>query len=164
MDQVRGKPPAPANSSTRALLPCHQLSESQISQAGALGAPAELQPTVDPRGLEPAIRLALLLHQDALVGWLLAHRTGADSVRYSSLFVAPGHRTRARALTLLAKDFRRQHAVSMTTARAAINRQNFSILHLLKRHLGVHLHRISTSRVSQAPPLQSIHTTTATHA
>ena len=98
------------------------------------------------------------------MGWLLAHRTEPDSVRYFSLFVASGHRARARALALLAEGFRRQHNVSIPIARAAIDHRNTAMLHLLKRHLGVHLHRISTSRVSQAPPLQSIHTTTATHA
>ncbi len=145
------------------LLPWHQLSEMQVNQARAIAAPTELQPPVDQRELEPAISLALL-HHDAPVGWVLAHRTGAGRVRYSSLFVATGHRSRARALSLLAEGFHRQNAVSIPIARAAIDHRNTAMLHLLRRHLGPHLHRISTSRLSQAPQLQSLHATPTTHA
>jgi len=136
------------------LLPWHQLSESQISQADSLGAHAELQPPFDRSGLEPAISLALL-HHHAPVGWVLAHRTEADSVRYSSLFVAAGHRSRARALALLAEGFRRQHNADIPIARAAIDHRNQEMLRLLKRHLGVYLHAIGSSRISQAPALLS---------
>lgn len=135
------------------LLPWHQLSESQQSQARALGTSVELHPPVDPRGLELAISLALL-HHDSPVGWVLVHRTSADSVRYFSLFVAPGHRSRARSLALLAEGFRRQHAAAIPIARAAIDRRNTAMLRLLKRHLGEHLHSIGRSRLSQSPPLQ----------
>ena len=136
------------------LLPWHQLSENQQSQASTIGTSAELQPPVDPRGLEPAISLALL-HHNSLVGWLLAHRTEENSVNYSSLFVAPGHRGRARGLALLAEGFRRQNNGSISIARAALQRRDTAMLRLLKRHLGVHLHSIGSSRISQAPPLQS---------
>ena len=140
------------------LLPWHQLSEKQANQARALGAPTELQPPVDQRELEPAISLALL-HNDAPVGWVLAHRTGAGSVRYSSLFVATGHRSRARALSLLAEGFRRQNAAAIPTARAAIDRRSAAMLRLLKRHLGVHLLAIGRSRRCQSPPLKSLQAT-----
>ena len=136
------------------LLPWHQLNERQISQAGTLGAPAELQPPVDQRGLEPAISLALI-YNDNPVGWLLAYRTEADSVRYSSLFLAPNHRGRARGTALLAEGFRRQHNAAIPTARAAIAPNNTAMLHLLRRHLSPHLHRIGYSRISQAPALKS---------
>jgi GNAT superfamily N-acetyltransferase len=133
------------------LLPWPELSQAQQAQAGHLDAPPELQPPVDPRDLEPSICLALL-HHEALVGWLIAHRTGAKSVRYSSLFVTPAHRGRARALALLSEGFRRQHAAAIPTARAAIDRRNTAMLRLLKRHLGAHLSGIGRSRFSQAPP------------
>ena len=135
------------------LLPWSQLSEEQRAQAAALDAPSELQPPADPRGLEPAICLALL-HHNSPVGWLLAHRTSATSVRYSSLFVAPAHRGRARALALMNEAFRRQHAAAIPTARAAIDRRNTAMLRLLKRHLGVHLSSIGRSRLTQGPSLQ----------
>jgi len=135
------------------LLPWQALTAEQRTQATALQAPAELQPPADLQDLEPTICLALL-HQNALVGWLIAHRTSATSVRYSSLYVAPAHRGRARALALLNEGFRRQHAAAIPTARAAIDRRNTAMLRLLKRHLGAHLSSISRSRLSQGPPLQ----------
>ena len=103
-------------------------------------------------GIEPAVSLALL-HNGALVGWLIAHRTGPARLRYSSLFVAPAHRGRARALALLVEGFRRQHAAAIPTARAAIERRNSAMVSLLKRHLGAHLSSIGRSRVTQAPTL-----------
>lgn len=135
------------------LLGWSQLSEMQRAQAAALESPLELRPLVDPQGLEPAISLALL-HHNSPVGFLLAERTGAGSVCYSSFFVAPGHRSRARALALLAEGFRRQHAAGIPTARAAIGYQNGAMLRLLKRHLGAHGNSIGRSRLSQSPPLQ----------
>ena len=136
------------------LLPWQALTGEQRAQAAALDAPTELQPPAEPRGLELAICLALL-HHGTPVGWLLAHRTGPNSVRYSSLFVTPAHRGRARALALLSEGFRRQHAAAIPTARAAIDRRNTAMLRLLKRHLGAHLSSIGRSRFSQAPPPQS---------
>ena len=100
-----------------------------------------------------AISLALL-HNDAPVGWVLAQATGADSVRYSNLFVAPDHRGRARGLSLLAHAFRRQHDACIPIARAAIDGRNTAMLRLIKRHLSIHLHAIGSSRISQAPTLQ----------
>jgi len=135
------------------LLPWSQLSEPQRTQAAALDAPSELQPPADSQGLEPSLCLALL-HHNTPVGWLLAERTGVASVRYSSLFVAPAHRGRARALALLSEGFRRQHAAAIPTARAAIDRSNTAILRLLKRHLGAHLSSIGRSRLTQGPSLQ----------
>jgi uncharacterized protein (TIGR03032 family) len=136
------------------LLPWQALSEEQRTQAAALEAPLELQPPTDPRGLEPSISLALL-HHEAPVGWLLGHRTGAASVRYSSLFVAPAHRGKARALALLSEGFRRQHAAAIPAARAAIDRRNSAMLRLLKRHLGIHLSSLGRSRLCQGPTLAS---------
>ena len=135
------------------LLGWSQLSEKQRAQAAALDTPPELRPLVDPQGLEPSISLALL-HYNSPVGFLLAERTGAGSVCYSSFFVAPGHRSRARALALLAEGFLRQHAAGIPTARAAIGYQNGAMLRLLKRHLGAHGNSIGRSRLSQSPPLQ----------
>ena len=135
------------------LLPWLALTAEQRAQANALQAPAELRPPADLQDLEPTICLALL-HQNALVGWLIAHRTGASIVRYSSLFVAPAHRGRARALALLNEGFRRQHAAGIPFARAAIDSSNAVMLRLLDRHLGIHLSSIGRSRFCEAPLLQ----------
>ena len=88
------------------------------------------------------------------MGWLIAHRTGASIVRYSSLFVAPAHRGRARALALLNEGFRRQHAAGIPFARAAIDSSNAVMLRLLDRHLGIHLSSIGRSLFCEAPLLQ----------
>jgi len=47
-------------------------------------------------------------------------------------------------------------------ARAAIDQRNTMMLRLLKCHLVAHLHKIGISGLSQAPPLQALHTTAAT--
>jgi uncharacterized protein (TIGR03032 family) len=135
------------------LLPWEALTDEQLAEAAALEAPSELQPPPDSQSLEPSISLALL-HHNNLVGWLLAHRTGATNVRYSSLFVTPGHRSRARGLALLSEGFRRQHAAAVPTARSAIDGRHTAMLRLLQRHLGTHLIAIGRSRSSQAPLLQ----------
>ena len=130
----------------------HELSNQQREQANGIGAPRELLPPANASGLEPAISQGLL-HEQQLVGWLIAHRTDASSVRYSSLYVAPGHRSRGRALSLLVSGFRHQHRAGVPIARAAIDQRNAAMLRLLKRHLGAHLSSIGYSRIAQAPPL-----------
>jgi uncharacterized protein (TIGR03032 family) len=129
------------------------LSQSQRLEATQLNAPADLLPPSDPKGLEAMASLALL-HHDKPVGWLLVDRTGSNSLRYSSLYVAPGHRGHARALSLLNEGFRRQQAAGLPIARAAIDRRNAAMLRLLKRHLGAHLSSISRSCLTQSPPLK----------
>jgi uncharacterized protein (TIGR03032 family) len=139
------------------LLPWQGLTAEQRAQAAALEAPPELQPPTDLQGLEPSIGLALL-HYNVPVGWLLAQRICPVSVRYISLFVAPAHRGRARALAMLVEGFRLQHAAIIPIARAAIDHRNSAMVTLLKRHLGAHLSSIGRSRITQAlmliPPAQ----------
>jgi GNAT superfamily N-acetyltransferase len=143
-----------AITSPYSLLPWEALTDEQRAQTAALVSPSELQPPADSQDLEPSISLALL-HHNGPVGWLLAHRTGPGSVRYSSLFVAPGHRSRARGLALLSEGFRRQHAAAIATARSAIDGRHPAMLRLLQRHLGTHLIAIGRTRSSMAPLLQS---------
>jgi uncharacterized protein (TIGR03032 family) len=123
------------------LLSWQALSGEQRALAAALNAPPELRPSADIQDLEPAICLALLHHNNP-VGWLLAERTCPASVCYLALFVAPGHRSRVRALALLAEGFRRQHAAAIPLGRAAIDRRNSALWRLLHRHLGAHLSSI----------------------
>lgn len=133
------------------LQPWGALNPVQRQAAAAQEAPAELNPpAADQPQPDPGLSLALL-HHDQPVGWLLVHRTGPEAVRYSSLYVAPAHRGRARALALLHEGFRRQHAAAIPTARAAIDSRNAAMLRLLRRHLGAHLLAIGESRSSQSP-------------
>jgi GNAT superfamily N-acetyltransferase len=132
------------------VLPWDQLSAEQQHQLTLLEAPAELRPAPASGDIEAAVSLALL-HHSAPVGWLLVHRTGSTSVRYSSLYVAPAHRGRARGLALLAAGFRRQHEAGIPLARAAIDSRNGAMLRVLRRHLEPHLSATGSSRSSRAP-------------
>lgn len=108
---------------------------AQAVAATALGAPGELLAATGSSLIDPGVSLALL-HGDALVGWLIADRTSATTVRYSSLYVQPGHRVRGQALTLLVEGFRRQQAAGIAVARAAVAPQSAGMIRLVRRHLG----------------------------
>jgi uncharacterized protein (TIGR03032 family) len=119
--------------------------EAIQQQTRQLQSPGALQPPIHLDEIEPAVSLALL-HDQALVGWLIAHRTGPARLRYSSLFVAPAHRGRARGLALLATGFRRQQAAGIPAARAAIATDNPEMLRVLRRHLAPFLSGCGESR------------------
>jgi uncharacterized protein (TIGR03032 family) len=103
-----------------ALFPWVEATVADMATAKTLGAPPELLPPSTAAGLEPAVSLGLR-HNGALVGWLIAHRMDADTVRYSSLYVAPRHRSHARGLALLAEGFTRQHQAGIPQAKAAVH-------------------------------------------
>ncbi len=132
------------------MAPWGRLTQEQRQRAAALEVALELRPSDAPPGPDPELSLALLRH-DQPVGWLLVQRSGADGLRYSSLYVAPGHRGRGRALALLHEGFQRQHAAGLPIARAAIDPRNQPLQRLLRRHLGTYLHAIGRSRASQTP-------------
>lgn len=116
--------------------------------AQQLGAPPELLPPLEPHGIEPGVSLALL-HDEALVGWVIAHRVTPTTLRYSSLFVAETHRGRARGPALLAEAFRRQQQQAIPEARAAIASANTAMLRFLRRHLAPYLSAVGASRSSE---------------
>jgi GNAT superfamily N-acetyltransferase len=132
------------------LVPWGQLSDRQRRAVAALGLQV-LGPGPDLEELQPDPQLSLaLLHHGEPVGWLLVRRTGLESVRYDSFFVAPAHRGRGRALALLHGGFRRQHAAAIPTTRAVIASDNAALERLLRRHLGDHLQAIGQWRVSRS--------------
>jgi hypothetical protein len=65
----------------------------------------------------------------------------------------PAQRSRARGLALLVEDSRRQYNAGVPIARTAFDRRNTAMMRLLRRHLGVHLMNIGSSRQFQSPPL-----------
>jgi GNAT superfamily N-acetyltransferase len=71
--------------------------------------PAELSPFSDTALLAPEISLGLRF-EDALVGWLIAHRLSPEVVRYTSLFVREQARGRLPGMALLAAGIRRHMA------------------------------------------------------
>ena len=117
--------------------------------AGQLEAPPELQAALRSPLREQEVSLALLA-RDELVGWLIVDRTSKTSVRYSSLYVASGHRARGQALCMIVEGLRRQAAAGIPLARAAVAPESRAMLRLVQRHLGQHLSRISAARVSHA--------------
>jgi GNAT superfamily N-acetyltransferase len=123
-----------------------------MATAQTLGAPSVLLPPRGAEGLEPAVSLGLR-HQGALVGWLIAHRVAADTVRYSSVFVAAGHRLRGQGLALLAEGFNRQHSAGIAYANAAIASDNAEFLRVFRRHLHSHLTAVGQARSAASPLL-----------
>jgi len=130
-----------------------QATQADLVHSRALGAPAYLLPPTTVSGLEPAVCLGLR-HQGKLVGWLLAQRLNANTVRYASLYLAPAHRSRGQALVLLAEAFARQQGAGISQARAAVpvpvaavaNADNTALLRLSKRHLQPYLQAAGESR------------------
>lgn len=108
---------------------------AHAEDVSALGAPEQLQEATRSSAIDQGVSLALL-HADALVGWLIADRTGNTTVRYSSLYVQPGHRARGQALTLLVEGFRRQQTAGIALARAAVAPESTAMIRLVRRHLG----------------------------
>jgi uncharacterized protein (TIGR03032 family) len=119
-------------------------------EARLLEVPETLLPPIGLEGIDPVVSLALR-HHEGLVGWLIAHRSGAGRLRYSSLFVSPSHRGSARGLALLASGFRRQQASGLPFARAAIAADNDQMLRVLRRHLAPFLTGEGESRCSEHP-------------
>jgi len=118
------------------------------AEAMGLNAPPSLLSATISRTLEPKLSLALL-HSERLVGWVLVDRTTSTQVRYSSLFVDPAHRGRARGLALLASAFRLQGSFGPTVARAAVSPESESMIRLVDRHLKPYLISTSKARRSQ---------------
>ena len=130
------------------VIPWAEISTTHWQQASLSELPAELRPQADSPAIEPAISLGLV-HHNRLVGWLVVERTSSDHVSYSSFFVEPGHRGRARGVALLAAGFQLQHAAGITTAHATIHTKQPEMLRLLKRHLSPLLNAVGSGRSSQ---------------
>ena len=117
-------------------------------QAQKLNAPLSLLAATASRTLDPNLSLALL-HDNQLVGWMLADRTTPTQVRYSSLFVAAAHRSHARGLALLASAFRRQGELGPPIARAGVAPESDAMIRLAQRHLRPYLQSMSRARRSE---------------
>ena len=120
-------------------------SAADRATAHTLGAAPELLPPVSDAGIEPAVSLGLR-HQGQLVGWLIAHRMDATTVRYSSLYVAPGHRSRGQGPALIAEGLQRQQRAGIARAKTAVDVRNPSFLRFCQKHLHPYIDAVSTSR------------------
>ena len=134
------------------LFPWAQATLADMATARTLGAPTVLlPPPQDAQGLEPAVSLGLR-HQGALVAWLIAHRVAPDTVRYSSVFVAPNHRLRGQGLALLAEGFNRQHSAGIAHAKAALPMGSTEILRVFTRHLQTYLTAVGAAKSAGSGP------------
>ena len=122
----------------------HPWASSYAKESANSDAPAELKNAITSPSIELSMSLALV-HENRLVGWVIAERINPKAVRYSSFFVRPSHRRRGQGLHLLAAAFRRQHDASIPIARAALAPSNKAMLRLTKRHLHPHLSALNRS-------------------
>ena len=133
------------------IIPPYRLEIWQLhhrEQAEDLKAPPSLLAATASQKLDPNLSLALF-HNEQLVGWVLTDRTSTTQVRYSSLFVAPAHRGRARGLALLASAFRQQGKLGPPIARAGVAPESVAMIRLAQRHLRPYLENISRARQSE---------------
>ena len=147
VEQLAAVPWAPNHPITAPyqLKPWRELSDQQLQQIDAIDAPPSLRPPSQNERLDQAVSLALL-HQQDLVGWVIAERFTSSSLRYRSLFIAEAHRGGGRGQALLAAVLERQQLAAIPLARAAIATDNLAMLRLLKRLLKDHPIRIGRSR------------------
>ena len=129
------------------LFPWLQATPDDLAAAAALGAPVLLLPPASMQGVEGAVSLGLRC-RGTLVGWLIAHRVDAYTVRYSSLYVAPSHRARGQALALIAEGVGCQRLAGIPRAKAAIAPDSTAFLRLQQRHLHSFLQGMGQSRSS----------------
>jgi GNAT superfamily N-acetyltransferase len=111
-----------------------ELTPADIAAIPTLGAPLTLLPQSGNEPIEPSVSVALR-HAERLVGWAVAHRVDADTVRYSSVYVVPGHRARGQGLALMAHAFQRHKASGIARGIAAIHVGNEEFMRVYRRHL-----------------------------
>ena len=132
-----------------ALFAWQDATAADLAAALTLGAPPDLLPPApSAAGLEPAVSLGLRCH-GALVGWLIAHRLDARTVRYSSVYVAPAHRSLARGLSLLAEGFVRQHKARIPVAKAAVQVGNAAAWRTFERRVRDYFPVVGQARSTQ---------------
>ncbi|NET33068.1 MAG: GNAT family N-acetyltransferase [Cyanothece sp. SIO1E1] len=69
-------------------------------------APEDLHPFRYEHNFDPATSLGLR-HQGAIIGWMINHRLGADTIRFSSSYVRPDLQRRGRIFPLYAEAIKR---------------------------------------------------------
>lgn len=135
------------------LFPWIEATTADMASARASDAAEVLLPPPTAAGLEATVSLGLR-HNGTLVGWLIAHRVDAATVRYSSLFVAPAHRRRGQGLALIAEGCQRQQQAGIPRAKAAIQVGNDEFLRLFLRHLRPYLLSVGEARASRWPAIR----------
>lgn len=97
--------------------------------------------------MEPLNSLGLR-YRGRLIGWMVTHRVAADTIRYSTLFVAERFRARARGISLLSAAIQRQIVSPVTNYTFAVAAENAAMLRFVQRHLQPYLTGMRESRQS----------------
>jgi uncharacterized protein (TIGR03032 family) len=132
-------------SSEFAIFPWLELTVDEQRYIERLEYPDGLSPLADGERLEPLNSLGLR-YQGQLVGWMVTHRVAVDTIRYSTLFVEPRFRAKARGIALLSAAICRQIASPVPNYKFAVAGENELMLRFVRRHLQPYLTQLSESR------------------
>jgi GNAT superfamily N-acetyltransferase len=114
--------------------------------------PEDLGPFLDEALIEP-INSVGLRHRGRVVGWLSTHRVAADTIRYTTLFVARHHQRMARGVALMAEAVRRHATSCVPYGACAVNWENPGMSVFVCRRLLPHVQSATeVRRASKQPP------------
>jgi len=80
-------------------------------------------------------------HDGQVVGWMLTHRVRPGLMRYSRLFVRPGHRARVCGVVLIAAAIRRQPRVEIEGGMFCVSAANLPMLRIVARRIAPYIER-----------------------
>ena len=108
------------------------------------GLPDWYGPEADPfrqeKQMEPLTSL-LLRYEDEIAGWVTAHRTGPDTIRYTDIFIRRDlKRTGAVSIATLLHAFWLQYDQGPPRFTMAVDRENRAMVNLILRRTGQALH------------------------
>jgi GNAT superfamily N-acetyltransferase len=92
-----------------------------------------------------------LRHDGQVIGWMVTHRVGPNTVRYSKLFLAPPHQRAARGIALVAEAILLQLASGVSQAILDIDANNEPMMRFARRHLAPFMTRMTETQVSMKP-------------
>lgn len=142
-----------------AILPWAELTAAQLATLRQVirfegWVPAELDPFafagrgIDGAAPEPALSLACTLW-DEVVGWNLAHRIDAETVRISCTFIRPDMQQQLLMLTLWREAYMRQVATTYRRISWAVAAERAAMVGFNDKYMGPYLRRRSETWASR---------------
>ena len=106
-------------------------------ELGALKGETWFPEALGPFPIEPYEPInSLALRRDGrLIGWMLTHRIGPKTVRYSRLFVHPDHRIHARGISLIVEAVRRQDRAGLPFGTFGVRSDNLAMRRFVERRM-----------------------------
>lgn len=130
------------------IFPWTELSDSDKAHLRqAVEYPQSLSPFDEDPRLEPMNSLGLR-YQDQVIGWILTHRVKPDTLRYTTMYVAPPFQRMARGISLFNESVRRQLNSDIPYATAAVAKDNKPMQRFVKRYVFPYAQSVSESRLS----------------